>query len=237
MVRKVFTMMLLGLICGVVLVIHQWGEGITDDGLNVYYSWHSSTDLNVVDQYLWVGNLRSDAAVPRLSITPKDANGKPLTDLLVEGLFGSLKGELLIPPGGGGEILRFTGKSAPLVRKVTVRVESVRWLHYAHPKTKELTIQPLAADDSPVTRFDDFSSVVVSNPNDFEVRAGIDYIVWRDPSEVPQQARLVARFPSPIVVPANGSVKVDIGHDVRSKMMARGDPETTAVSIKSFLVP
>ena len=66
--------------------------------------------------------------MPRLSITPKDANGKPLTDLLVEGLFGTFKGELLIPPGRGGDPSVY-GEVAPLVRKVTVRVESVRWLH------------------------------------------------------------------------------------------------------------
>ena len=59
---------------------------------------------------------------------------------------------------------------------------------------------------------------MVSDPNDFEVKAGIDYIVWRVLRRY-RSRRVWWRVPSPIVVPANGSVSVDIGHDVRSKMM------------------
>ncbi len=100
----------------------------------------------------------------------------------------------------------------------------------------EPALQFIAADHSTVTKFDDFTRVIVTNPDDFEVRAGIVYIVWTDPAlPGPQQARRTARFPSPVVLPAIGKVTVPVNDAVQSVMAAGGDQ--AAVSVKIYPVP
>jgi hypothetical protein len=143
---------------------------------------------------------------------------------------------LLVPPSGGYDILRFSGDRAGDVRNVKVDVVSVRWIPDSRKVIYEPALQFLAADGTQLTKFDDFTSVVVTNANDFAVKAAILYIVWTDPSlPGPQQARLTAKFPGPITLPANGRLTVALGDDVRSVMAARGDQ--AAVSVKIYPVP
>ena len=122
------------------------------------------------------------------------------------------------------------------MRNVAGKVTSVRWVTYPHPKTVLPSLDFQTADGASVTKFDDFTSVVVANPNDFEINVAILYIVWTDPSlPPPQQARLTALFKDPIKLPANGQTTVGLSDDVRLVMGQRGD--LAAVSVKVFQVP
>jgi hypothetical protein len=193
---------------------------------------------NTIDQTLWISNARAfQAAIPTIEVFPQDDRRQVLMGVSVEGLFGALDGKVLIPPGAGFDILRFSGDGAGQVRHVAARVTSVQWVPYPHPRTKLPTTADFLDDQgTSVTRFDDFTSIAVTNPNSFDINVAILYIVWTDPSlPPPQQARLAALFQNPIALPASGKATVGLSDDVRSVMSQRGD--NAAVSVKLFQVP
>ena len=190
-----------------------------------------------IDQTVMITNPRTDeAAIPTLEFEPQDAHQVAIPGLTVESLFGSTKGRLLVPPGSAFDILRFTGDRAADVRTVSVKTVSVRWAPFHHPETVVPTLEFVDASGAAMTKFDDFAAIDVPNPNDFEIKVGVLYIVWTDPGlPPPQQAAQTAMFDSPITVAPHKTSRVQLNEAVKAAMAARG--ENAAVSVKVFLVP
>lgn len=218
-------------------ILGATGACAADPSDSLLFTYRVFGEPDLIDQTLTIINTRVDqAAIPTLQIRPLDDKGKLLPDVSTEGLFGSLKGEVLIPPGSGYDILRFSGNGAAKVRDVDVKVLSVRWVPYPHRETLKPTLDCYGADGSQLTRFDDFTTIVVSNPNAFDIKIAIAYIVWTDPDlPPPQQAQATAMFPGPTKVLGKSGAMIKIGDGVQAVMAAR--PRPAAISVKANYVP
>ena len=63
-----------------------------------------------IDQVLGISNPRTDqAAIPTIEVVPRDGQDNGLPGVSTESLFGVTDGKVLIPPGGGYDILSFSG--------------------------------------------------------------------------------------------------------------------------------
>ncbi|MFC8448709.1 hypothetical protein [Kitasatospora sp. NPDC057223] len=184
-----------------------------------------------IDQTLLVDNDGDTSVVPTLVITAVDGAGKDLPDVQVTTAYGSDRGDLVIQPGGGYDVLTFHGTDAGLAADVRVTVKDLVPTDFS-VSAAAVEAKPADAAGRPLTKFDAFDQVILKNPNDTAVAVRVVYLVYDQPSAgASQQAIEVVPIGGLTTVPAGGTTSVAVSGDARAAVQKYSDGP--AVSVKT----
>ncbi|MEU3464461.1 hypothetical protein ABZ721_31475 [Streptomyces sp. NPDC006733] len=167
-----------------------------------------------------------------LEFTALDAHGRVLPRVQVDTVYGSDRGSLVAAYGYAIDILRFSGQGEHQVTDVRVAVRSVTTarirsgLHYASAQAQDST-------GKNVSKFSRFSSITVTNLDDFPVSVRIVYLVYDQPAKgQTQQATTVVPIGGLLLIPAHGKAMVPVTGPASDAVARYSDGP--AVSIKTY---
>ncbi|MEU6402974.1 hypothetical protein [Streptomyces sp. NPDC046985] len=201
------------------------------NALSFSYQRESGGD-NYINQTLSIKNTGKHSAVPVLTFTALDRQGRRLPDVHVRTVYGSDSGRLAVPRGWSYDVLRFSGPGEHQVYDVRVSVAHLAnakgWANI-HP----LTTQPLNAAGQSVSRFSRFTAVRVSNPDAYGVSVRVAYLVYDQPADgETQQAISVTPVGGLVRIPADGTAVIKVtGAAARAVARYSNGP---AVSVKAY---
>ena len=193
----------------------------------------ASTATGTMNQLLGITNLGPRSYVPVLRLSAVDDSGLALPDVTVSTIFGSDRGELVVPTHTGVvDVLRFSGAHAD--RVADVRATVLRASRVDYPEmTTDLVVTPFDAAGDKVSRNDLFTRVQVGNDNDRPLTVRLVYIVWNVPPEGrTQQADRTEPIGDLVTVPAHGRTDVSIAPD--DAAVIRQFAGTAPTSIKVY---
>ncbi|SEN20858.1 hypothetical protein [Actinacidiphila rubida] len=197
------------------------------------FTYHGSRpEKETINQTVDIRNDDQQSVVPVLAFTPLDKRHQVLSQVKVRTVYGSDRGNLVVPYGYGMEILRFSGTGAHEVADVRVRVVAVEPARI-RAGVHDVTVQPLDGRGRKVDKFSRFTALRLSNADDFAVAVRLAYLVYDQPPEgQTQQAVVVVPVGGLIHVPASGSTLVKVtGAAAAAVARYSGGP---AVSIKPY---
>lgn len=175
-------------------------------------------DAGMIDQTVSITNLSAtSAAAPTLSFVALDASGEPLEGVSVTTLFGSDRGQVVVPAAADVfDILRFEGTGADRVEDVEATVEEVRTLGdmgSAYPE-----VEYLDGAGRPVESTFDAARVRVRNPGAKGYTVRVVGIEWTQPPPGrPQQALGATPLGEAVEVDADSTVEVAIPVRLRER--------------------
>lgn len=175
------------------------------------FAYHASwPEKETINQVLDIQNGDQRSVVPVLAFTALDKRHTVLSRVKVTTVFGSDRGNLVVPYGYGMDILRFSGPGAHQVADVRVRVVSVVPARI-RAGVHDVLVQPLDAHGRKVDKFSRFTALRVSNADDFPVAVRLAYLVYDQPPKgQTQQAVVVVPVGGLIHVPASGTALVKV---------------------------
>jgi hypothetical protein len=175
------------------------------------FAYHGTRpETETIDQALDIKNDDQQSVVPVLAFTALDKHHTVLSQVKVTTVYGSERGNLVVPYGYGMEILRFSGPGAHQVADVRVRVVSVAPARI-RGGVHEVSVQPLDGQGRKVDKFSRFTTLRISNADDFPVAVRLAYLVYDQPPEgQTQQAVVVVPIGGLIHVPASGTATVKV---------------------------
>ncbi|WP_329204075.1 hypothetical protein OG257_00915 [Streptomyces sp. NBC_00683] len=193
-----------------------------------------SGEDETINQMMVIQNASAGSLVPVLSFSALDKKRRVLPDVKVSTVYGSDRGNLVVPQGQYFDVLRFSGSGVPDVADVRVTVKSVALTRLSSGQGDlSVTTQALDADGAEISRFERFSKVEITNDNDFPVFVRVVYILWDQPDEgETQQAVEVTPVGGLTEVPASGTAVLDVTGKAKAAVERHsGGP---AVSIKAY---
>ncbi|MEU9138246.1 hypothetical protein AB0D33_20185 [Streptomyces sp. NPDC048404] len=185
-----------------------------------------------MNQTLHLTNDLPASVAPVLSFKALDKHDHVLRHVKVSTIYGSDRGELVIPYGTSLDILRFSGTGKHDVADVRVTVRSMT-IASVPAGMHDVTTQALDSHGREITRFERFSAVRLTNENNIAVSVRVAYVVWDQPPEgVTQQAVEVTPIGGLTRVPAHGTAVVHVTGKAAAAV-ARNS-YGPAVSIKAY---
>ncbi|MGA5822010.1 hypothetical protein ACPC54_29605 [Kitasatospora sp. NPDC094028] len=196
------------------------------------FRYHALGKQEFIDQTLSINNGGRTSVAPTLAISAVDGSGKDLPDVRVTTAYGSDHGGLVVQPGGGFDVLAFSGAGADQVADVRVTVKELAPADL-RADAALVEAQPADADGQPLTKFDAFDQVVLKNPNDTAVSVRVVYLVYDEPRPGRSQ-QVVEAVPigGLTAVPAGGTASVAVSGD--AKAAVRKFAHGPAVSVKTY---
>ncbi|WP_369185534.1 hypothetical protein [Streptomyces sp. Y1] len=196
------------------------------------FRYHALGKQEFIDQTLSIGNRGRTSVAPTLAITAVDGSGKDLPDVRVTTAYGSDRGSLVVQPGGGFDVLAFSGAGADQVADVRVTVKESAPADL--PADASLVeAEPADAAGRPMSKFDAFEQVVLNNPNTTAVSVRVVYLVYDEPQPgKSQQAVEAVPIGGLTTVPAGGTAAVPVSGEAKAAVQkyAHGP----AVSVKVY---
>ncbi|MFF4965292.1 hypothetical protein [Streptomyces sp. NPDC001037] len=204
---------------------------MTSAALSFRYVGDSGMD-ETMNQQLLIDNGLPNSLAPVLSFKALDETHHVLPDVKVSTVFGSDRGNLVVPYGGSYDILRFSGPGKHDVTDVRVTVQ--RKTEARNPAgSHDVTTQALDSHGRAIEKFERFSAVRLINEDNFPVFVRIAYILWDQPPKgVTQQAVEVTPIGGLTSVPAHGTAVVKVSGKAAAAV-ARNS-YGPAVSIKAY---
>ncbi len=167
-------------------------------------------EKETINQTVDIKNDDERSAVPVLAFTPLDKHHKVLSQVKVRTVYGSDRGNLVVPYGYGMDILRFSGPGEHEVADVRVRVVSVAPARI-RAGIHDVTVQPLDGQGHKVDKFSRFAALRLSNADAFPVSVRLAYLVYDQPPEgQTQQAVFVVAVGGLTRVPARGTALMKV---------------------------
>ncbi|MFG2884896.1 hypothetical protein ACGFYV_21840 [Streptomyces sp. NPDC048297] len=199
--------------------------------LSFRYVGDSGVD-ETMNQQLVIKNDAPDSLAPVLSFKALDKNDHVLPHVKVSTVYGSDRGNLVVPYGTSIDILRFSGQREHDVADVRVTVQVATKVQIpAGPH--DVATQALDSHGREIEKFERFSAVGLTNEDGFPVFVRIAYILWDQPSKgVTQQAVEVTPIGGLTFVPAHGTAVVKVSGKAAAAV-ARNS-YGPAVSIKAY---
>lgn len=193
----------------------------------------ATTGDGYMNQTLAIYNDSSHVLAPTLEFTALDATGDPLPEVEVTTVYGSDRGQLVVPPGTGLDVLIFTGERAQLAEDVTVSVRTAEAVE-ARAIEVEPVVTPLDDAGRILDRSSMFTAVSVRNDNRAQMSVRLVYIIWTEPEgDRRQQAERVVPVGDLIVIPPRQTTVVPLtGEALTATVGAAGRVPT---SIKAYL--
>ena len=186
-----------------------------------------------MNQLLQITHSGSRSVAPVLKLYAVDSSGVPLPEVTVTGVFGSDRGELVVPAGYGVvDVMQLTGEHVNRVADVRASVLRAPVVEYP-TITTEPVVTPLDSTGVAVTRNDVFTRIRVSSDNDAPITVRLIYITWNVPPEgQTQQAERTEPVGDLVTVPAHGQTDVKIAAD--DVAVIRRTSGTAPTSIKAY---
>jgi hypothetical protein len=185
-----------------------------------------------IDQALDIRNDDERSVVPVLALTPLDKQHKVLPQVKVSTVYGTDRGNVVVPYGWSMDILRFSGPGAHQVADVRVRVVSdapARIRAGIH----EVAVQPLDGQGRKVDKFSRFAALRLSNADAFPVAVRLAYLVYDQPPKgQTQQAVIVVPVGGLTRIPAHGTALVKVAGAAAAAVTRYSNGP--AVSIKPY---
>jgi len=175
------------------------------------FAYRATSGSGIMNQILEITNPSPRSYAPVLKLSAVDDSGITLPEVTVSTLFGSDRGELVVPARTGVvDVMRFSGKHLDRVADVRASVSTAALVHYP-AITSEPTVTPIDSSDAVVTRNDVFARVRVNNDNNDPITIRLVYIIWDTPPEgQTQQADRTEPIGDLVTVPAHGETTVQI---------------------------
>ncbi|MFE5586167.1 hypothetical protein [Kitasatospora sp. NPDC056531] len=186
---------------------------------------------NRIDQTLHIINPNAVDVAPVLEFTPVSSDGRVLPGVRVGTAYGSDRGELVVCPGDGFDVLNFSGPGADQVADVLVTVKKLVALPTTSPGGY-IDARPTRGGAA-VSRFAPFDAVVMHNPHPVPVKLRVVHLVYDSPPPGASQ-QVVHRTPigGLAVVPPQGDLVVQVPASAAALIRERGAGR--AVSVKTY---
>ncbi|MEU0780955.1 hypothetical protein ABZ341_05155 [Streptomyces sp. NPDC006173] len=186
----------------------------------------------IMNQTLNLTNDYPASVVPVLSFRALDKHHHVLQEVKVSTVYGSDRGELVVPYGTSLDILRFSGPGEHDVADVRVTVRS-NTIASIPAGMHGVTTQALDSHGREIERFARFSAVRVTNADGIPVSVRIAYVLWDQPPEgVTQQAIEVTAIGGLTRVPAHGTAVIQVTGKASAAVVRNSNGP--AVSIKAY---
>ncbi|MEU5872578.1 hypothetical protein AB0A73_13605 [Glycomyces sp. NPDC047369] len=187
-----------------------------------------------MNQVLTIFNDSTRVLAPTLEFTALDARRNPLPTVKITTVYGSDQGRLVVPPGGGLDVLVFSGEGAQLAEDVAVSVRAAEVV-----EAPAVQVEPVVstADEfgRALDRGSPFTALSVRNDDDSApMSVRLVYIIWTEPKgDERQQADGVLPIGDLIVVPPHQSTLVPLSGDALATVTESEGLVPT--SIKAYL--
>ncbi len=163
-----------------------------------------------IDQTVTFRNRANVAVIPEVHYRALDAQGNAVPGIEVTTAFGSDRSLLVIPPSGYFDVLRFAGDRVDEVVDVDIEITSVAPVN-GYDLDQVVEPEALAADGAPMTKFDPFSQVALTNPSKGDVYFRVVCLLYETAnSGNAQQARDVSVVVEATRVPAGERIVVPV---------------------------
>ncbi|MGW4295650.1 hypothetical protein ACWEH1_21725 [Micromonospora chersina] len=226
----------LGVLAGLVVTLLFAGCGLVarpGAASLLRFEFAPTTGDGYMNQLLTIYNDGTRLLAPTLEFTALDAARNPLPAVRVSTVYGSDRGSLVVPPGGGVDVLVFSGEGALSAEDVTVSV-----------RTAEVVDAPVVGVEPVVTPMDDsgraldrnsrFTAVSLRNDDSEPMSVRLVYIVWTEPEgDERQQAEQVVPVGDLIVLPPKQNTLVPVTGAARTAV--EGAAGRVPASIKAYL--
>jgi hypothetical protein len=189
-------------------------------------------EKETINQALDIRNDDARSVVPVLAFTALDKHHKALPQVKVGTVYGTDRGNVVVPYGWGMDILRFSGPGAHQVADVRVRVVSVVPARI-RAGIHDVTVQPLDGQGHKVDKFSRFTALRLSNTDAFPVAVRLAYLVYDQPPKGrTQQAVVVVPVGGLTHIPAHGTALVKVAGAAAAAVARYSNGP--AVSIKPY---
>ncbi|MCP3782218.1 hypothetical protein NLX85_02385 [Micromonospora sp. A3M-1-15] len=197
------------------------------------FEFAATTGDGYMNQLLTIYNDGTRLLAPTLEFTALDAARSPLPAVQVTTLYGSDRGRLVVPPGGGVDVLVFAGEGAELAEDVAVSVRTAEAVE-APVVDVEPVVTPMDDSGRVLDRNSPFTAVSLRNDDSEPMSVRLVYIVWTEPEgDQRQQAEKVVPVGDLIVVPPKQSTLVPVTGAARTAVA--GAAGRVPASIKAYL--
>ncbi|MEU9073930.1 hypothetical protein [Kitasatospora sp. NPDC048538] len=225
----------LSLVTALVVLVSRWSAGArAPERPSVAlptFEYRAHGGSGWIDQTLAITNPNAVDVAPVLAFTPVDADGRALRKVRVATAYGSDRGELVVHPDGGFDVLNFSGPDADRVADVRVTVTKLLVLPAAGP-SGYIEAKPTRGGEA-VSRFATFDAVVLENPHPEPVTRRVVHLVYDSPRPgASQQVVHVTPIGDLAVVPPEGHLVVPVTPPVAALIRDRGAGQ--AVSLKTY---
>ncbi|MCW3820286.1 hypothetical protein ONA91_38240 [Micromonospora sp. DR5-3] len=197
------------------------------------FEFAATTGDGYMNQLLTIYNDSTQMLAPTLEFTALDATRSPLPTVKVTTVYGSDLGKLVVPPGGGVDVLIFTGEGAQLAEDVVVSVRATETVK-APAVHVEPVVTPVDESGHVLDRNSRFTAVSLCNDDSEQMSVRLVYIIWAYPEgDQRQQADQVVPVGDLIVVPPKQTTLVPVAGEARTAMAGAAGRFPT--SIKAYL--
>ncbi|WP_433132586.1 hypothetical protein ACQPWW_13555 [Micromonospora sp. CA-240977] len=180
------------------------------------FQFSATSDDGYMNQVLTIFNDSARVLAPTLEFTALDANRDPLPTVKVTTVYGSDQGRLVVPPGGGLDVLVFSGDGAQLAEDVAVSVRATEPVE-APATLVEPVVIPMDESGRVLHRGSPFTTLSVRNDGSEPMSVRLVYIIWTEPKgDERQQADRIIPIGDLIVVPPNKATLVPVSGDART---------------------
>ncbi|GAB3939605.1 hypothetical protein GCM10027614_22110 [Micromonospora vulcania] len=146
------------------------------------FQFAATTGDGYMNQVLTIFNDSTTVLAPTLEFTALDANRSALPSVKVTTVYGSDRGQVVVPPGSGMDVLVFSGDSAQLAEDVAVSVRSTDTVEVPAAQVDPVAV-PMDDAGQPLDRGSPFTAVSVRNDDSAPMSVRLVYIVWTEPEE------------------------------------------------------
>ncbi len=197
------------------------------------FQFAATTGDGYMNQLLTIYNDSNQMLAPTLEFTALDAARSPLSKVKVTPIYGSDRGQLVVPPGGGVDVLVFTGEGAQLAEDVAVSVRTTETVK-APAVDVEPVVTPVDESGRVLDRSSQFTAVSVRNDDSEQMSVRLVYIIWTEQAgDQRQQAERVVPVGDLIVVPPKQTTLVPVTGAARTAVA--GAAGRVPTSIKGYL--
>jgi hypothetical protein len=185
-------------------------------------SYEEGGEAGFIDQTVTIVNIAGVALAPVVEYTPLDSSGEVVPGLVPRAAFGSDRGLLMVAPGAQFDVLAFDGARSDEVVDVRARVVSVEEFPDVSGGAPIEPV-PLSEEGEVISKFDPFSSVLLTNPESEPVTLRVVCLDYDSPPEgVSQQATEMSVVSARIVVPASSDLTVPASEDFARRTRGNG---------------
>ncbi|MFC4148028.1 hypothetical protein ACFO0M_17370 [Micromonospora mangrovi] len=186
-----------------------------------------------MNQLLTIYNDGPTMLAPTLEFTALDAHRRPLPTVRVTTAYGSERGELVIPPGFGTDVLIFTGEEAQAAEDVTVSVRTAETVN-APRVDIEPVVTPMDDSGRVLDRNSRFTTVSLKNDDSEQMSVRLVYIIWTWPEkDERQQPDRVVPVGDLVVIPPKQTMLVPVTGEAQAAVASTAG--RIPASIKAYL--
>ncbi|MFE9959970.1 hypothetical protein [Micromonospora sp. NPDC005299] len=197
------------------------------------FQFAATTGDGYMNQLLTIYNDSTAMVAPTLEFTAIDATGGPLPTVKVTTVYGSDRGRLVVAPGGGVDVLIFTGEGAQVAEDVAVSVRTAERVD-APVADVEPIVAPVDDSGRVLDRNSQFAAVSLRNEDSEPMSVRLVYIIWTVPEgDQRQQAERVVPVGDLIVIPPKLGTLVPVSGEAQTAMADAAGRVPT--SIKAYL--